>query len=116
MIHGCPRHHETIARDLPDHVAAQGLARRDFDRERPGFSTSRKGRLRGSSKITGSYWHSAIWLWVFILPLFDPGERETYRGPIPRRRTKQHPIKLICSLGMDVSQFSTCSYLVDYFG
>jgi cytochrome c oxidase subunit 3 len=66
--HGLPRHPRDDRRDLPAHHRAQGLAG-DFDQERRGFFTSRKGRYE-IVEIMGLYWHFVDLVWVFIFALF----------------------------------------------
>lgn len=50
-------------------LMARKVWRGDFDRERPGFFTSRKGRYE-IVEITGLYWHFVDLVWVFIFALF----------------------------------------------
>jgi cytochrome c oxidase subunit 3 len=48
---------------------ARKVLKGDFDVERPGFFTSRKGRYE-VIEITGLYWHFVDLVWVFIFALF----------------------------------------------
>src|SRR6266704_816964 len=48
---------------------ARKVWRGDFDVERPGFFTSRKGRYE-NVEIMGLYWHFVDLVWVFIFALF----------------------------------------------
>jgi cytochrome c oxidase subunit 3 len=50
-------------------IMARKVWRGDFDQERPGFFTSRKGRYE-IVEITGLYWHFVDLVWVFIFALF----------------------------------------------
>jgi len=50
-------------------VMARKVLRGDFDQERRGFFTSRKGRYE-VVEITGLYWHFVDLVWVFIFALF----------------------------------------------
>jgi cytochrome c oxidase subunit 3 len=50
-------------------ITARKVWRGDFDTERPGFFTSRKGRYE-VVEITGLYWHFVDLVWVFIFALF----------------------------------------------
>jgi cytochrome c oxidase subunit 3 len=50
-------------------VIARKVWRGDFDIERRGFFTSRKGRYE-SVEIMGLYWHFVDLVWVFIFALF----------------------------------------------
>ena len=50
-------------------IIARKVWRGDFDRERRGFFTSRKGRYE-IVEITGLYWHFVDLVWVFIFALF----------------------------------------------
>ena len=50
-------------------LMARKVLRGDFDNERPGFFTSRKGRYE-IVEITGLYWHFVDLVWVFIFALF----------------------------------------------
>ena len=50
-------------------IVASKVLRGDFDRERKGFFTSRKGRYE-IVEITGLYWHFVDLVWVFIFALF----------------------------------------------
>ena len=50
-------------------IIARKVWRGDFDRERRGFFTSRKGRY-GVVEIMGLYWHFVDLVWVFIFALF----------------------------------------------
>src|SRR6201988_3173808 len=50
-------------------IVARKVWRGDFDRERPGFFTSRKGKYE-AVEIMGLYWHFVDLVWVFIFALF----------------------------------------------
>jgi cytochrome c oxidase subunit 3 len=50
-------------------IMARKVLRGDFDVERPGFFTSRKGRYE-IVEIMGLYWHFVDLVWVFIFALF----------------------------------------------
>jgi cytochrome c oxidase subunit III len=50
-------------------IVARKVFRGDFDVERPGFFTSRKGRYE-NVEIMGLYWHFVDLVWVFIFALF----------------------------------------------
>ena len=50
-------------------IIARKVWRGDFDAERKGFFTSRKGRYE-VVEITGLYWHFVDLVWVFIFALF----------------------------------------------
>ena len=50
-------------------IIARKVWRGDFDRERRGFFTSRKGNYE-IVEITGLYWHFVDLVWVFIFALF----------------------------------------------
>ena len=50
-------------------IIARKVWRGDFDTERRGFFTSRKGRY-AVVEITGLYWHFVDLVWVFIFALF----------------------------------------------
>ena len=50
-------------------IMARKVWRGDFDSERRGFFTSRKGRYE-VVEITGLYWHFVDLVWVFIFALF----------------------------------------------
>src|ERR1700760_4248903 len=50
-------------------IVARKVWRGDFDRERRGFFTSRKGRYE-NVEIMGLYWHFVDLVWVFIFALF----------------------------------------------
>ena len=50
-------------------IMARKVWRGDFDREAPGFFTSRKGRYE-IVEITGLYWHFVDLVWVFIFAFF----------------------------------------------
>jgi cytochrome c oxidase subunit 3 len=50
-------------------IMARKVWRGDFDQERRGFFTSRKGRYE-IVEITGLYWHFVDLVWVFIFALF----------------------------------------------
>jgi cytochrome c oxidase subunit 3 len=50
-------------------IIARKVWRGDFDRERRGFFTSRKGRYE-VVEIMGLYWHFVDLVWVFIFALF----------------------------------------------
>jgi cytochrome c oxidase subunit 3 len=50
-------------------IIARKVLRRDFERGRPGFFTSRKGNYE-SVEIMGLYWHFVDLVWVFIFALF----------------------------------------------
>jgi cytochrome c oxidase subunit III len=50
-------------------IIARKVWRGDFDQERKGFFTSRKGRYE-IVEITGLYWHFVDLVWVFIFALF----------------------------------------------
>jgi cytochrome c oxidase subunit 3 len=50
-------------------IMARKVLRGDFDTERRGFFTSRKGRYE-VVEITGLYWHFVDLVWVFIFALF----------------------------------------------
>jgi cytochrome c oxidase subunit 3 len=50
-------------------IIARKVWRGDFDRERKGFFTSRKGNYE-IVEITGLYWHFVDLVWVFIFALF----------------------------------------------
>ena len=50
-------------------IMARKVWRGDFETERPGFFTSRKGRYE-IVEITGLYWHFVDLVWVFIFALF----------------------------------------------
>jgi cytochrome c oxidase subunit 3 len=50
-------------------IMARKAWRGDFDHERRGFFTSRKGNYE-IVEITGLYWHFVDLVWVFIFALF----------------------------------------------
>ena len=50
-------------------IIARKVLRGDFDNERRGFFTSRKGRYE-NVEITGLYWHFVDLVWVFIFAFF----------------------------------------------
>jgi cytochrome c oxidase subunit 3 len=50
-------------------IIARKVLRRDFERGRPGYFTSRKGNYE-SVEIMGLYWHFVDLVWVFIFALF----------------------------------------------
>ncbi len=50
-------------------IIARKVLRGDFDRNRPGFFTSRKGNYE-VVEIMGLYWHFVDLVWVFIFALF----------------------------------------------
>jgi cytochrome c oxidase subunit 3 len=50
-------------------IIARKVWRGDFDQERPGFFTGRRGRYE-IVEITGLYWHFVDLVWVFIFALF----------------------------------------------
>jgi cytochrome c oxidase subunit 3 len=50
-------------------ITARKVWRGDFDRQRRGFFTSRKGNY-GAVEIMGLYWHFVDLVWVFIFALF----------------------------------------------
>ena len=50
-------------------IVARKVWRGDFDTERQGFFTSRKGRYE-IVEITGLYWHFVDLVWVFIFAFF----------------------------------------------
>ncbi len=50
-------------------ILARKVWRGDFDQERPGFFTGRKGRYE-IIEIMGLYWHFVDLVWVFIFALF----------------------------------------------
>ncbi|WP_201861840.1 heme-copper oxidase subunit III family protein [Microvirga soli] len=50
-------------------IVARKVWRGDFDHERRGFFTSRKGRYE-AVEIIGLYWHFVDLVWVFIFALF----------------------------------------------
>jgi cytochrome c oxidase subunit 3 len=50
-------------------ILARKVWRGDFDQERRGFFTSRKGRYE-TVEIMGLYWHFVDLVWVFIFALF----------------------------------------------
>jgi cytochrome c oxidase subunit 3 len=50
-------------------IIARKVLRGDFDRERRGFFTSRKGNYE-AVEIMGLYWHFVDLVWVFIFALF----------------------------------------------
>ncbi len=50
-------------------IVARKVWRGDFDQERRGFFTSRKGRYE-IVEITGLYWHFVDLVWVFIFAFF----------------------------------------------
>ena len=68
MITGFHGTHVTIGVIFLINMARKVL-RGDFDVERPGFFTSRKGRYE-SVEIMGLYWHFVDLVWVFIFGLF----------------------------------------------
>jgi cytochrome c oxidase subunit 3 len=68
MITGFHGTHVTIGVIFLINMARKVL-RGDFDAERPGFFTSRKGRYE-SVEIMGLYWHFVDLVWVFIFALF----------------------------------------------
>src|SRR5713226_3905545 len=116
---------------------ARKVWRGDFDVERRGFFTSRKGYYE-VVEITGLYWHFVDRVWVFIFAFFYLwwGRRMTnaaihIEGPQPslhihvhdalasgvsHAKGQQHPIKLYLVVWGWLFVLSTCSYLVDYFG
>jgi cytochrome c oxidase subunit III len=53
-------------------IIARKVWRGDFDQEKQGFFTSRKGRYE-IVEITGLYWHFVDLVWVFIFALFYLG-------------------------------------------
>ncbi len=50
-------------------IIARKVWRGDFDRNRPGFFTSRKGKYE-AVEIMGLYWHFVDLVWVFIFAVF----------------------------------------------
>jgi cytochrome c oxidase subunit 3 len=50
-------------------IIARKVLRRDFERGKPGYFTSRKGNYE-SVEIMGLYWHFVDLVWVFIFALF----------------------------------------------
>jgi cytochrome c oxidase subunit 3 len=50
-------------------ITARKVWRGDFDRQRRGFFTSRKGQYE-AVEIMGLYWHFVDLVWVFIFALF----------------------------------------------
>ena len=68
MITGFHGTHVTIGVIFLIFIARKVL-RRDFERGRPGFFTSRKGNYE-SVEIMGLYWHFVDLVWVFIFALF----------------------------------------------
>jgi len=68
MITGFHGTHVTIGVIFLLNIARK-VWRGDFDRERPGFFTSRKGRYE-IVEITGLYWHFVDLVWVFIFAFF----------------------------------------------
>ncbi|MGB3391784.1 MAG: heme-copper oxidase subunit III family protein [Pseudaminobacter sp.] len=50
-------------------IIARKVLRGDYDTERPGFFTSRKGNYE-SVEIMGLYWHFVDLVWVFIFAFF----------------------------------------------
>lgn len=50
-------------------IVARKVWRGDYDTERPGFFTSRKGRYE-NVEIMGLYWHFVDLVWVFIFAFF----------------------------------------------
>lgn len=50
-------------------IMARKVWRRDFDQERRGFFTSRKGNYE-IVEIMGLYWHFVDLVWVFIFAFF----------------------------------------------
>ncbi|MEA2756832.1 MAG: cytochrome c oxidase subunit, partial [Aliidongia sp.] len=50
-------------------LMARKVLRGDFEGERRGFFTSRKGKYE-IVEITGLYWHFVDLVWVFIFALF----------------------------------------------
>jgi cytochrome c oxidase subunit 3 len=50
-------------------LMARKVWRGDFDRERRGFFTSRKGNYE-IVEVMGLYWHFVDLVWVFIFALF----------------------------------------------
>ena len=50
-------------------ITARKVWRGDFDRGRPGFFTSRRGKYE-NVEILGLYWHFVDLVWVFIFALF----------------------------------------------
>jgi len=50
-------------------IVARKVWRGDFDNEKPGFFTSRKGRYE-NVEIMGLYWHFVDLVWVFIFAFF----------------------------------------------
>ena len=50
-------------------LTARKVWRGDFDRQTPGFFTSRKGHYEGV-EIMGLYWHFVDLVWVFIFAVF----------------------------------------------
>ena len=50
-------------------IMARKVLRGDFDKERRGFFTSRKGNYE-IVEVTGLYWHFVDLVWVFIFALF----------------------------------------------
>jgi cytochrome c oxidase subunit 3 len=50
-------------------ITAWKVWRGDFDQERPGFLTGRRGRYE-MVEIAGLYWHFVDLVWVFIFALF----------------------------------------------
>jgi len=50
-------------------IIARKVLRGDFDRQRPGFFTGRKGRYE-IVEIMGLYWHFVDLVWVFIFAFF----------------------------------------------
>jgi len=50
-------------------ITARKVWRGDFDVEKPGYFTSRKGRYE-NVEIMGLYWHFVDLVWVFIFALF----------------------------------------------
>jgi len=68
MITGFHGTHVTIGVIFLINIARKVL-KGDFDIERQGFFTSRKGRYE-IVEITGLYWHFVDLVWVFIFALF----------------------------------------------
>jgi cytochrome c oxidase subunit 3 len=50
-------------------ITAAKVIRGDFDRQRPGFLTGRKGNYE-IVEIMGLYWHFVDLVWVFIFAMF----------------------------------------------
>ena len=67
--HRLPRHARVDRRDLPDHRSRDKVWRGDFDVERRGFFTGRKGNYE-IVEIMGLYWHFVDLVWVFIFAFF----------------------------------------------